>query len=516
MKDKNVGDHIKRCKMNSLRILFAGMVIFSSPSFSQSSHFQVEKLDSFVARAMSDWHLMGLAIAIVKKDSVILAKGYGYRDFFNKLPVTENTSFPIASVSKTFTTALIGIAEKDGKLRLNKPVHQYFPEFQLYTDQLTNTVTAEDMLSHRTGVAGHDWAWAFNTNFSKDVYLKRLKYLEPFAPLRTEFQYNNFMFFALSVLAGKLYNTTWNDLVDKELFQPLEMKNTFSSYSSRKEYSNVALKYEYKDSFKLEPTEQMDDLLGAGSINSTATDLARWLQLWINGGVYKGKEVIPSDFVRRATESHFVADGSINPKFPDEYFYNVGLCWFLSSYRGHYEAQHTGNIDGFSSSVTFFPLDSLGIVVLTNQNSSRLIHLVPDFVSDLVFNLPVYDKNSAFIARQKQYDSSQQKLARINVDTITSGPQFALEKYTGKFENPGYGPLKIEVYKRALLLTYYDLKLVLVPKKGHRFSSHYQEDEVASPNGVGDVIFHFDKQGKLLSFQIPFEPTVKDIVFKKK
>ena len=501
--------------MNRLHILFAWMIIFFNSSFSQSSHFQTEKLDSFVAKTMSDWHLMGLAVAIVKKDSVILAKGYGYRDFFNKLPVTENTSFPIASVSKTFTTALIGIAEKDGKLQLNKPVHQYFPEFQLYTDQLTNAVTAEDMLCHRTGVAAHDWAWTFNTDFPQNVYLKRLKYLEPFAPLRTEFQYNNFMFFALSALAGKLYNTTWNDLVSKKLFQPLEMKSTYSSYASRKDYSNVALKYEYKDSFKLEATEQMDDLLGAGSINSTANDLARWLQVWINGGTYKGKEVIPSDFVRRATESHFVADGTISSKFPDENFYNIGLCWFLSSYRGHYQAQHTGNIDGFSSSVTFFPLDSLGIVVLANQNGSRLIRLVPDFVADLAFDLPVRDKNSAFIERRRKYDSLQQKILFINVDTITHKPLFSLEKYTGKFQNPGYGSLKIEVYKKALLLTYYDLKLVLVPKDGNRFSSHYKEEENVSPDGVGDVVFQFDKQDQLQSLQIPFEPTVKDILFKK-
>ncbi len=501
--------------MNSLRILFAGVIIFSNPSFAQSPQLQTEKLDSFVVKAMNDWHLMGLAVAIVKKDSVIMAKGYGYRDFFNKLPVTENTSFPIASVSKTFTTALIGIAEKDGKLQLNMPVHQYFPEFQLYTDQLTNTVTAEDMLCHRTGVAAHDWAWQFNTNFTKDVYLARLKYLEPFAPLRTEFQYSNFMFFALSALAGKLYNTTWNALVSEKLFQPLEMKNTFSSYVSRQDYSNVALKYEYKDSFRLEPTKQMDDLLGAGSINSTAADLARWLQVWINGGVYKGKEVIPTDFVRRATESHFVADGSINPRFPDEHFYDIGLCWFLSSYRGHYEAQHTGDIDGFSSSVTFFPLDSLGVVVLANQNASPLIQFVPDFIADLAFNLPVRDKNSAFVERRKKYDSSQQKLAKINADTITSKPQFSLDKYTGMFQNPGYGPLKIEVYKKALLLTYYDLKLVLIPREGHRFTSHYQEEENASQNGVGDVVFHFDKRGSLQSFQIPLEPTVKDIIFKK-
>ena len=93
------------------------MIIFPACLFCQSPHFPTEKLDSFITKAMNDWHLMGLAIAIVKKDSVIFAKGYGYRDYMNKLPVTENTVFPIASCSKTFTAALMGIAEKDGKIQ---------------------------------------------------------------------------------------------------------------------------------------------------------------------------------------------------------------------------------------------------------------------------------------------------------------------------------------------------------------------------------------------------------------
>ena len=228
--------------MRHILFLLIAINILLPRLFCQQPGFPTEKLDSFITKAMNDWHLMGLAIAIVKKDSVLLAKGYGYRDYTNKLPVNENTIFPIASCSKTFTTALIGIAEKEGKIQLNKPVHSYFPQFQLYTDQLTKEVTAEDMLSHRTGSAGHDWAWTFNTNFPEDVYLKRIKYQEPFAPLRTQFQYSNFMYFVLSALSGKLYNTTWNDLVSKKLFQPLEMNNTYSNYASRKTHdANAAL-----------------------------------------------------------------------------------------------------------------------------------------------------------------------------------------------------------------------------------------------------------------------------------
>ncbi|HET9432566.1 MAG TPA: serine hydrolase domain-containing protein, partial [Chitinophagaceae bacterium] len=337
--------------MNRFLYLLPIFIFFHSFLFCQSSHFLTEQIDSFAARAMKDWHLMGLAVGIVKKDSLILAKGYGYRDYMNKLPVDENTVFPIASCSKTFTTALMGIAQKEGKIQLNKPVHPYFPEFQLYNDQLTREVTAEDMLSHRTGSAGHDWAWAFNTNFPADVYLERIKHQEPFASIRTQFQYSNFMFFALSVLSGNLYKTTWNDLVNKKIFQPLEMHNTYSNYTSRNtQYANAALKYEFKDSFRLKPVNQMDDLLGAGSINSTAADLAHWLQMWINGGNYGNRQVLDPDFVKAAIESHFVVDDGINKRYPDEHFSNIGYCWFLTSYRGHYRAYHTGNIDGFSSS----------------------------------------------------------------------------------------------------------------------------------------------------------------------
>ena len=503
-------------EMKHFLFLLTSATIFSPGLFCQEAAFPIKKLDSFITKTMNDWHAMGLSIAIVKKDSVLVGKGYGFRDFANKLPVTENTLFPIASCSKTFTSALMGIAEKDKLIQLNKPVHPYFPAFGLYTDQLTKEVTVEDLLSHRTGSAGHDWAWTFNTNFPEDVYLKRIKYQEPFAPIRTEFQYSNFMYVALSILSGKLYKTTWNDLVKQKLFQPLEMTNTYSNYVSTKfKDSNAALKYEFKDSFRLKPTNQMDDLLGAGSINSTATDLSKWLRMWINGGRYKNKEILPRDFVRRSLESHFVASGQLNPRYPDEHFMNIGLSWFLTSYRGHYTANHTGNLDGFSSSMTFFPMDSIGIVVLTNQNGSPLINLVPAFVADVIFELPVRDKNSTFLQMRKRFDSSRGKPALIDIDTISIKPLFAKEKYTGRFENPGYGEAKIEQYQKALLLTYYNLKLVLIPKGEHLFSSHYLEDEGVEKRGVGNVVFKFDRNGTLQSFQIPFEPMVKDIIFLK-
>src|SRR5687768_58016 len=111
--------------MKKLIFLLIGMIMVCHNTFGQQSVISREKLDSFITKTMSDWHTMGLAVGIINKDSVLLVKGYGYRDFGGKLPVTGQTIFPIASCSKTFTAALLGIATKEGKLQLDKPVNHY-------------------------------------------------------------------------------------------------------------------------------------------------------------------------------------------------------------------------------------------------------------------------------------------------------------------------------------------------------------------------------------------------------
>jgi CubicO group peptidase (beta-lactamase class C family) len=498
-------------------ISFVIIMICFLEGFCQDPSLPMQMLDSFISKAMNDWHTMGVSVAVVKKNSVILAKGYGYRDFANRLAVTENTIFPIASCSKTFASALMGMASDEKKIELNKPVHQYLPQFHLYSDELTKHATIRDLLSHSTGVPGHDWAWTFNTNYPEEVYLKRIRYLEPSVALRTKYQYNSFMFFVLSVLAEKVYNKNWNELVAEKFFRPLEMNSSYGSSAVLKNRDNMSLTYQYRDSFLLEKTNQMDDLLAGGALLSTSTDLAHWLQMWINGGRYKDHRILSGEYARKAITSEIVVGSDINAESIDEPFMNMGLSWFLSSYRGHYKAHHTGNVSGYSSSISFFPYDSLGIVVLANQNGSALIQLIPDFIADLYFDLGVHDKNSAWLMMRKEFEASQKQPATINPDTITKRPLFPFTKYCGEFFNPGYGPVKITPYRNGLLLSYFDLKLVLIPKRtGHIFSSHHLEDSSVSTRGEGDVIFKTDKNGGVQSFSIPFEPEVKDIIFTRK
>ncbi|WP_199142112.1 serine hydrolase domain-containing protein, partial [Pedobacter sp. ASV12] len=137
----------------------------------------------------------------------------------------------------------------------------------------------------------------------------------------------------------------------------------------------------------------IDGMGPAGSINSNVDDMANWLKVWISGGYYKGKEILPSSYVREASSSQMVMDDGLPKADKDIYLSTYGLGWMISSYRGHYLVEHGGNINGFSASVSFFPTDKLGIVVLTNQNSSGVPTVVLNSIADRMFALEKIDWN---------------------------------------------------------------------------------------------------------------------------
>ena len=133
------------------------------------------------------------------------------------------------------------------------------------------------------------------------------------------------------------------------------------------------------------------DAMGpAGAINSSVMDMSNWLNTWIHGGKFNGKEIIPAGFAKEAMSSQMVS----GPGFPeadtqDVQFSTYGFGWMLASYRGHYRVEHGGNIDGFSASTCFFPSDSVGIVVLTNQGNSAIPAIVRNLLADRMLGIEI-------------------------------------------------------------------------------------------------------------------------------
>src|SRR5216683_5757745 len=107
--------------------------------------------DAFMEKTLKDWNAPGIGVGIVVGDKLVFAKGYGFRDYEKKLPITANSLYPIASNTKLFTAVAAGLLVEEGKLTWDRPIRESIPSIQFYDSALNNTVTLRDMLSHRTG-----------------------------------------------------------------------------------------------------------------------------------------------------------------------------------------------------------------------------------------------------------------------------------------------------------------------------------------------------------------------------
>ncbi len=412
-------------------------------------------LDTAFERVLKDWHAAGFAVAVVEKDKVIYAKGFGYRDNEKKLPVTANTLFAIGSCTKAFTASLLGLLQKDGKLLYDKPVRNYLPDLKFYNDEMNNLVTVRDMMSHRTGLPRHDFSWYAFPSSSRDSLMKRIQFMEPTFHVREKWQYNNFMFLLQGIIAEKLMSKSWENAVRDNIFQPLGMTRSFFSVKDMEKSDDAAIGYGLKKDSIIKKLDYYNiDAMGpAGSINSSVTEMANWVTTWINGGKFNGKEILPVAYTTEAMSAQMVMNSGIPGKEkPEIHLASYGFGWMVSSYKSHFRVEHGGNIDGFSASTSFYPTDSIGIVVLANQNGSAVPSIVRNLISDRLLKLPYFDWNTDLKRASDKAKASAKEAEKTKTSSqkINTTPSHPLKDYEGIYKHPGYGSFEVTLTNDSL------------------------------------------------------------------
>jgi len=477
-------------------------------------------LDTTFARVIKDWHVPGFAIAVVEKNKIVYAKGFGYRDIANKKPATANTLFAIGSCTKAFTATLLGMLRQDGLVDFDKPVNTYLPDLRFFNNDMNDKITLRDMMCHRTGLPRHDLSWYYFTTNSRDSLVQRIQYMEPSASYHAKWQYNNFMFMTQGVVVQKITGKSWEDNIKERIFTPLDMRNSDISIEEMLTKPEPATGYKLlQDSIiTIADYYHINAMAPAGSINSSVSEMGNWLITWINGGKFNGKQIIPADYVKEAMSSQMVVqDGLPDKQKRDIYFANYGLAWFLSSYRGHYRVDHGGNIDGFSANTCFFPSDSLGIVVLTNQGQSPIPSIVRNIVVDKILGLKYYDWESDFknedIKAKKAKKTGDQ--AEISNRKLNTKPSHNLDDYAGLYNNKGYGTIEFTLSKDSLFALVGSHRWWMVHYQYDWFQPIEKDDKNRyDTSDKGDPIeFHTNQTGDIESVAIGMEPTLKPIVF---
>jgi CubicO group peptidase (beta-lactamase class C family) len=471
--------------------------------------------DAYVQRVMQEWKVPGAAIAIVKDGKVILSKGYGLRDVKDNLPATPQTLFPIASITKSFTVATLATLSSEGKLDWDKPVRDYLPDFRLYDDVLTARVTPRDLVTHRTGLPRHDGTW-YRSALSREELYARLRYLEPNRGLRQEFQYNNLMFMTAGYLAGKLAGSTWEEAVQKRIFDPLGMKSSgFDLGASIKSSPDVAHAYRKDDKEVVHdvPPYTGDKALGpAGAIVSNLSDMTQYLLMYLNQGKHDDKQIISVGDFRAMTSPQMILHSSdLDPEIGYSH-YGMGL--FVTTYRGHKYVEHGGNLDGFSLLVSFLPDDHIGCVILLNMEGSSLREVLAYNISDRLLGLAPVDWNKRELDRYFAFKKAGDDAREKNYVPRRENTQFShpLEEYLGEYSNPAYGTILIERAAKPdeLKITYHTMQTT---------AQHWHYDVWRVPHDPLDllseteVMFNTDWEGNIASLSSSMEPSVKDIVF---
>ena len=502
-------------------------IVFAIPSFSQKQKAIADKrfvgLDTAFARVLKDWKAAGFAVAVVEKDKVVYTKGFGYKDVENKVLVTPNTLFAIGSCTKAFTSSLICMLEKDGKLDIDKPVRNYVPEIKFYNNDMNNNITLRDMMCHRTGLPRHDFSWYYFSTQSRDSIMARIEYMEPSAGLREKWQYNNFMFFLQGIVTEKLTGKSWEQNIKDRIFKPLGMDSATVSIDEMEKRSDIAIGYGLKNDSIIKKLDyyHIDAMAPAGSINSSVNDMAKWVTTWIIGGRYNGKELMSPNYVNASMSSQMIIGGALPSKdIPELYFSNYGFGWMLSSYKGHYRVEHGGNIDGFSASTCFFPSDSIGIVVLCNQDGSPVPSIVRNIIADRMLGLKYYDWETDLKSgadKSKAANIAAEKAKTAEPLKKIANPSHELKDYEGLYTNKGYGTFEVVAKNDSLFAllgkhtwwfkhSQYDIFTPIEKDKDGSFDT----TENNSP-----LQFNMNIAGDIESAAINFEPSLKPILFTK-
>jgi CubicO group peptidase (beta-lactamase class C family) len=457
-------------------------------------------LDASINSSIKDWKVPGAAVTIVKDQSVVYMKGFGVREMGKSDPVTPDTLFDIGSCTKAFTSAAIAILVDEGKMKWDGKVNEYIPFFHLYDPLADEEVTIRDLLTHRTGVPSTDLLWYVYPEASREELIRRLAYAHPNAGFRTKFQYQNMMYVAAGYAVGQVAHSTWDDFVRTRIFQPLGMNGSDTSSIDAEKSSDHASPHEENPdgSVKVIPWHNIDNAGPAGSINSSARDMAKWMTLQLNDGMYDGKQLISKKNVREMQSPQMVIDseGEIPTVFfPDSTQLSYGLGWFVQQYRGHQLVLHAGDIDGFSTMVVLIPEIHTAYFVVINLGSSYR-QVLSYQIADRLLGLPDAGWDAHFKKLEADFKAEEksQEASWESKKAPGTHPSRDLAAYVGTYTNSEYGDAEIVSENQKLALHFHSIKTDL---------DHFQYDTfVVKFGGKTRLTFCLDNDGNVASFTV--------------
>jgi len=417
--------------------------------------------DDLVARAMKDWRVPGLAMAVAKDGKIVIERGYGVRQLGQPAPVDSHTLFAIGSTTKAMTAALVGMLVDDKLLDWDDPVVKHLPWFQLKDPAVTRELTVRDLLTHRGGLGNADYLWYGQSNSTEEI-LKRVRLIEPAYSVRSNFIYQNIMYAAAGAVIEAAGHKPWAETIRLRIFEPLGMRDSIATAATLKAHSNVAAPHDIVGGqVRVIENMSVDPVASAGAVWSSVSDMARWMQFLLDGGRIGGsggKRLIGEATFAELFKPQTIAPFDMYPttSVVKPHWMTYGLGWFQQDYRGRAVDFHTGSIDGMIAIHGLMRDDRLGVYVLANLDHAELRHALMYTVFDRFTGAPERDWSGELlklytgIRRQADETRAKEDAKRVRGTT----PSLPLAQYAGTYSDPLRGDVEVTLIDGGLRLRY--------------------------------------------------------------
>jgi CubicO group peptidase (beta-lactamase class C family) len=473
--------------------VIVGFVIASSAAAIEPILVRPEVVDRLAADALSRWNAPGLAVVVVSGDGPTVAKGFGTKRHGTDDPITANTLFPLGSCTKAFTSALIARLAADGRLNWDDPVRKHLSDFHLSDPNADGLVTLRDLLTHRTGIEGHDLLW-YRAPWDQDEVIRRTGKLPLTLPFRGAYHYTSLGYIAAGKAVALRAGRPWEELMRDRLTGPLGMTGAAFSTPEAAKAKDLASGHRRGPDGKPEPMPEYELPVPnpAGSLFATPRDLVGWLRFHLSGGLGPdGKRLVSAANLAETVTPHTIMrmTPEMRATYPATRQASYAMGWVVYDHRGELAIAHGGKIDGFRAQITLLPERKLGIALLNNLHDTKMNIALTNAIIDHALGLPPRDWNQHYLRVERdERDVKKAEIeARNRVRKPNTRPSLPLDSYVGRYEDAAYGTGTVKADGGRLVWEWSSFCCPL---------EHYQDDVFRITDGYfADALVEFAVNG---------------------
>lgn len=387
-------------------ILFVGVFSLFSIQAKAVSPAQIDEFKQYFETMLAEQQVPGAAYAIVYKDKIISASGYGVREVGSAAPVDAYTVFRIASVSKTFAGGLASILASQGHFRWDEPVTRYLPDFSFKTRSYNNKLKIEHLLAQSTGVIANAYDNLIEANLQPERILPQFQKLDPLCNPGQCYGYQNVLFSLIEPIMQQTTSQDYASLLQQNIFTPLKMPTASVGLAGFLNTENRAIPHVKARGqwHSRTVSESYYRFAPAAGVNASAIDLGYWLiaQLGYN------PEVLNEEQLQQVTSKRVRTVRDLRRRLWREHITDAhyALGWRVYQFGQEKLIYHGGWVQGFRAEIAYSKERELGLVILLNAESNVIAELSTHFWSTMFTAMQQQDK-AALLAGCKLPAASQ-------------------------------------------------------------------------------------------------------------